>query len=322
MGIDLILDMAAGAHGDRVALGRRAGGLSFADLDRAAAGGAGVLRASGAGSIAYIGLNGPVLPALMFAATRAGIPLTPLNYRLSAGQLRALLAELDRPYVVADQAFMPAVAAAAPSEEWLDLALASEPVAPAQVDDSAPAVVLFTSGTTSKPKAVVLRHSHLLSYVLETVEFGSADAEDAVLVSVPPYHIAGVGSVLSNLYAGRRMTYLPDFHPGEWLQLVQHDRVTHAMVVPTMLARIVLKKGAHVPTHHHMHEQISHVVDGALEFRVDGNTIAVRAGGILCIPPHMPHEVVAIEDSVALDIFNPPRQDWINGDDAYLRSGK
>jgi len=239
MGIDLILDMAAGAHGDRVALGRRAGGLSFADLDRAAAGGAGVLRASGAGSIAYIGLNGPVLPALMFAATRAGIPLTPLNYRLSAGQLRALLAELDRPYVVADPAFMPAVAAAAPSEEWLDLALASEPVAPAQVDDSAPAVVLFTSGTTSKPKAVVLRHSHLLSYVLETVEFGSADAEDAVLVSVPPYHIAGVGSVLSNLYAGRRMTYLPDFHPGEWLQLVQHDRVTHAMVVPTMLARIV-----------------------------------------------------------------------------------
>src|SRR5271165_2426014 len=175
MGIELILDMARGAQPDRVALGRRDEGLTFADLDRAAAGGAAVLRASGAGSVAYIGLNGPVLPALMFAATRAGIPLTPLNYRLSAGQLRALLAELDRPYVVADQAFMPAVAAAAPSEEWLDLALASEPVAPAQVDDSAPAVVLFTSGTTSKPKAVVLRHSHLLSYVLETVEFGRSE---------------------------------------------------------------------------------------------------------------------------------------------------
>jgi quercetin dioxygenase-like cupin family protein len=92
--------------------------------------------------------------------------------------------------------------------------------------------------------------------------------------------------------------------------------------VNTMLARLALKKGAHVPTHHHMHEQISHVIEGALEFRVDGKPVTVRAGGILCIPPHAPHEVVALEDSVALDIFNPPRQDWIDGDDAYLRGGK
>lgn len=88
----------------------------------------------------------------------------------------------------------------------------------------------------------------------------------------------------------------------------------------TMLARIGLKKGAVVPRHSHVHEQISHVVEGALLFRVEGDEVTVRAGEILCIPPHLPHEVVAIEDSVALDIFNPPRQDWISGDDAYLRS--
>jgi quercetin dioxygenase-like cupin family protein len=87
----------------------------------------------------------------------------------------------------------------------------------------------------------------------------------------------------------------------------------------TMLARIVLKKGALVPLHHHFHEQISHVVQGALLFRMDGEEKTVRAGEILCIPPHLPHEVLALEDSVALDIFNPPRQDWIDGDDAYLR---
>ncbi len=87
----------------------------------------------------------------------------------------------------------------------------------------------------------------------------------------------------------------------------------------TMLARLVLKKGAHVPSHHHFHEQISHVVEGALNFLIDGRQILVRAGEILCIPPHAPHEVFALEDSVALDIFNPPRQDWIDGDDAYLR---
>jgi quercetin dioxygenase-like cupin family protein len=89
----------------------------------------------------------------------------------------------------------------------------------------------------------------------------------------------------------------------------------------TMLARLVLKKGAHVPLHQHMNEQMSHVVEGALNFMIEGKEVVVRAGEILCIPPHVPHEVVALEDSVALDIFNPPRQDWIDGDDAYLRSG-
>lgn len=97
--------------------------------------------------------------------------------------------------------------------------------------------------------------------------------------------------------------------------------ITRQYVVGTnvMLARIVLKKGAQVPSHHHVHEQISHVVEGALNFLVDGKQITVRAGDILCIPPHVPHEVIALQDSVALDIFNPPRQDWIDGNDAYLR---
>jgi quercetin dioxygenase-like cupin family protein len=88
-----------------------------------------------------------------------------------------------------------------------------------------------------------------------------------------------------------------------------------------MLARIVLKKGAHVPRHQHFHEQVSHVVEGALEFVLDEGRKTVRAGEILCIPPHAPHAVIALEDSIALDIFNPPRQDWIDGDDAYLRQG-
>ncbi len=87
--------------------------------------------------------------------------------------------------------------------------------------------------------------------------------------------------------------------------------VTRQFVVGTntMLARIVLKKGAVVPMHHHFHEQISHVVEGALQFLVDGKETVVSSGEILCIPPHVPHEVTAQEDSVALDIFNPPRQD-------------
>lgn len=98
--------------------------------------------------------------------------------------------------------------------------------------------------------------------------------------------------------------------------------VTRQFVTGTnlMLARLVLRKGAHVPLHHHHHEQVSHVVEGALNFFIEGREVMVRAGEILCIPPHVPHEVIAQEDSVALDIFNPPREDWISGDDAYLRA--
>lgn len=109
-----------------------------------------------------------------------------------------------------------------------------------------------------------------------------------------------------------------DIAPEQLNPLVTRQYVTGTN---TMLARLVLKKDAHVPLHHHMNEQISHVVAGALLFRIDGKDVTVRAGEILCIPPHVPHEVIALEDSVALDIFNPPRQDWIDGDDAYLRGG-
>ncbi|MFB4303885.1 class I adenylate-forming enzyme family protein [Actinomadura sp. NTSP31] len=238
MGIELILDMTRDAFGERIALGGRHDGRTFADLSRIADGGATLLREAEAKSVVHIGLNGPILPSLLFAAARAGLPLTPLNYRLSAPQIAALIAELDHPYVVADETFTPQVAANTRSEDWIALASAAAPAPPGDGADD-PAVVLFTSGTTAKPKGVLLRHAHLLSYVLETVEFGAADPSDAVLVSVPPYHIAGVGSVLSNLYAGRRMTYLPDFTARGWLDLVREDAVTHAMVVPTMLARII-----------------------------------------------------------------------------------
>jgi quercetin dioxygenase-like cupin family protein len=104
-------------------------------------------------------------------------------------------------------------------------------------------------------------------------------------------------------------------------QLNSHITRQYLVGANTMLARLVLKKGARVPEHHHFHEQISHVVDGALKFFIDGKEIVVRSGEVLCIPPHVPHAVDVLEDSVALDIFDPPRQDWIDGDDAYLRTG-
>ena len=80
--------------------------------------------------------------------------------------------------------------------------------------------------------------------------------------------------------------------------------------------------GAHVPLHHHHNEQVTYILEGALKFAIDGQEIVVRAGEVLCIPPHMPHEAWALEDTVDLDVFDPPREDWLNKTDDYLRHGR
>ena len=89
-----------------------------------------------------------------------------------------------------------------------------------------------------------------------------------------------------------------------------------------MLARVIMKKGAHVPLHHHHNEQVTYILEGALKFALDGKEIVVRAGEVLCIPPNMPHEAWALEETIDLDVFNPPREDWLNKTDAYLRHGR
>ena len=85
------------------------------------------------------------------------------------------------------------------------------------------------------------------------------------------------------------------------------------------IARLELLQGAVVPAHSHHHEQIATVERGALRFAIDGGELVVRAGESLAIPPHVPHGVVALEDTTVLDVFSPAREDWIAGDDTYLR---
>ena len=89
-----------------------------------------------------------------------------------------------------------------------------------------------------------------------------------------------------------------------------------------MLARVLLKKGCIVPEHSHHNEQLTYILDGALKFWIDGKEIIVHAGEVLCIPANMPHKAEAVEDTVDLDVFTPPRADWINKSDQYLRGTK
>lgn len=91
-----------------------------------------------------------------------------------------------------------------------------------------------------------------------------------------------------------------------------------------MLAQVYLRKGAVVPKHEHHNEQFTYILEGALRFWIgddESQTIDVQAGEVLHLPPHLPHKAEALEDTLDLDVFTPPRQDWLDGTDAYLRTG-
>jgi acyl-CoA synthetase (AMP-forming)/AMP-acid ligase II len=240
VGIQVVLDLAASMCGERVCIGGSADGLTFADLSELSDQGAAFLRERRVHHVAFVGLNGPAFTLSVFAAAKAGVPISPLNYRLSDEQLRELLRTLDEPFVIADDAFVSRI----PDDSGRVLTCSeftqqARAASPSLAVDSETAAVLFTSGTTSKPKAVRVTHENLTSYVLQTVEMANADPSDCALISVPPYHIAGLVTVLTNTYAGRRVVHLSDFSPQKWLDLVRSEGVTSAMVVPTMLARIV-----------------------------------------------------------------------------------
>ena len=182
----------------------------------------------------------------MFASAEIGRPFAPLNYRLPDVELRKLLGRTAPSVAIVDDDMVPRVEGVdgviivSRSEfdaACLDVAnrTADQPTVDRDI-----AVLLFTSGTTGEPKAAVLRHRHLASYVISTVEFMHAEEDEAALVSVPPYHIAGVAAILTAVYSGRRIVLPAGLHPRDsGSTTAAQEEITHAMVVPTMLGRIL-----------------------------------------------------------------------------------
>ena len=251
MNLMMLLEMAAGGFGDRVAVGPRAGGLTYQRLYDLAGTASRRFRDAGVEHVAMADVSSEALPVCLFGAAWADLPFVPLNYRLTDEELSALVGRIAPAVTVVDPAAPDRLhdvedAGAVPRPTLLaELAeLAEGPAGDAPEPDwdmagEEAAILLFTSGTTGEPKAAVLRQRHLVSYVLGSVEFGAAGEDEAALVSVPPYHVAGIAAVLSNVYAGRRVLQLPTFTAADWVGLVRREGVTSAMVVPTMLARIV-----------------------------------------------------------------------------------
>ncbi len=260
MNIAMLLEMAAEGDPERIVLGSHDGGISAAELLERSRRAAVFFEKSGAEVVGYFGLNSDVLPVALFGAALAGVPFSPINYRAPDEQLRGILGRVAGGLMIADDDEVERLGTCGAQHVITKgefAAAIAEPVTGEHpfVDPEDIGVLLFTSGTTSEPKAAVLRHRHLVSYIISSVEFLGCDPSEAQLICVPPYHIAGIAAVLSSLYAGRRIMYLPTFDAAEWVHQAAEERITHAMVVPTMLGRIlqaVEESGVEPPALRHL----------------------------------------------------------------------
>ena len=238
MHLSLILDMAADALGDRRAVTAPDGTITYAELRERADALAGSLAGERA---VQLGLNSLAVPVTLFAAARAGAAFTPLNYRLADPDLVRIATRAAPAAAVVDHDMVgrlgPVEGLTILETESLGDIAATDFVPDFDTDNVA--ILLFTSGTTGEPKAAVLRHRHVTSYVMGTLEFAAAGEEEATLVTVPPYHIAGISAVVSSTYVGRRIVYLAAFDAEAWVRTAADEAITHAMVVPTMLGRIL-----------------------------------------------------------------------------------
>ena len=247
----MLLEMVAEGDPDRICVGSSSGGLTSSALLAAARRAAVLFEKDGASVVGYFGLNSDVLPVALFGTALAGAAFAPLNYRAPDEQLASVLPRVADGPLLADAGEVSRLvgvgvdAARIVTIDDFAASVTSDSVGEGGaaehlfVDPEEVAVLLFTSGTTSEPKAAVLRHRHLVSYIISSVEFLGCSANEAQLICVPPYHIAGVAAVLSSLYSGRRIMYLPSFDATEWVRVATEERITHAMVVPTMLGRIL-----------------------------------------------------------------------------------
>jgi acyl-CoA synthetase (AMP-forming)/AMP-acid ligase II len=209
--------------------------------------------------VAIMALNSIPFVEVYYATARLGGVFVPLNYRAKHEELTYMCNNSETKALFVGQRYLDLCAAirselttvqhlicvdgkANGMEDYEALLAANEPEEIwTDIDDNDPTIVIYTSGTTALPKGVVLTHMGMSVYVTNTVTPADPSEEnpDVLLVSVPFYHVAGATTMLSAVWAGRKMVILPQFDPKHWLEAVEKHRVTHSFVVPTMLKRIM-----------------------------------------------------------------------------------
>lgn len=206
--------------------------------------------------VATLDTNSHLYVAAYYAASKAGLTFLPLNYRAKEAELEYMINTAGAKVLLVGDRYLDLVNKISPElkntrlialgtgdgkmPKLKDLLAKAEPDEnEAEVEDEDVSVLMYTSGTTSLPKGVMLSFRDFTAYVTANVEMADGTDRGVFLVCAPFYHIAGTTAMMTNLWTGRKMVIMPQFDPANWLQLVQEEKVTHAFVVPTMMKQVL-----------------------------------------------------------------------------------
>ena len=192
-----------------------------------------------------------------FAAAKIGAILVPLNFRAKADELSYMLTNAEAKMLLTGARYADMVDKMLPGLTSVEhcisidekregslyyedmISSASPEDIFTDIDDEDITILMYTAGTTGRPKGVPLKHSGFVNYILENVEPADPDTEEKNLLTVPLYHIAGIQAMLAAVYGGRTIVFMPQFEVKEWLETVQKEKTNRAMLVPTMLKWII-----------------------------------------------------------------------------------
>jgi len=209
--------------------------------------------------VAALDTNSDLYVASYYAAAKAGLTFLPLNYRAKESELEYMINTAEAKTLLVGDRYMDLINRMRPRikpkellalgehKELPSVRQAAEKADPdeteAEVDDHDTSILMYTSGTTSLPKGVMLSFHDFTAYVTANVEMADGSDRGTALVCVPFYHIAGTAAMMTNVWAGRKLVIMPQFEPRAWLKLVTQEKVTHAFVVPTMMKQLLDEPG-------------------------------------------------------------------------------
>jgi acyl-CoA synthetase (AMP-forming)/AMP-acid ligase II len=207
--------------------------------------------------VAILQVNCPEIVESYFATAKLGGIFVPLNFRAKTDELSYMLSNAEAKILFAGKRYLDMVRTMLPDlasiekcicldNKETDMLFYGDVVAGSPTDevlfdigDEDITILIYTAGTTGRPKGVPLRHDAFVSYVLGNVDPASPDIEEKNLLTVPLYHVAGIQGMLAAIYGGRTLVMMRQFEVREWLETVQRERATRAMLVPTMLKTII-----------------------------------------------------------------------------------
>ena len=207
--------------------------------------------------IGFLDVNSNAYVETYFACAKLGVLFVPLNFRAKAAELTYMITNAEANFLFVGENYLDLADEILPEtpsvrqcislgssrgntidyESLIAASPADDPMV--EIDDEDITILMYTAGTTGRPKGVALKHSGFVTYVLNNVEPASPDIAERNLLTVPLYHVAGMQAMLAGVYGGRTLVMMRQFEVKEWMTAVQEQKATRAMLVPTMLKRIV-----------------------------------------------------------------------------------